>query len=343
MRTVILTFLLLAASSSYAQPKMQQGFDPMGPQIKTLQSASSGRTIAYIDEGETDWRPVVFVGGGGTSGRVFALMEFLRTTRENMKLRFISVERNGFGTTAYDSELGYADYADDVREVLTQLGVTHFSLFAISGGGPYSAAIAARNPGRLDSVHLASALTFFDPAALECQVPAQALTFYTHNPMDWFAFPADSPVHGIPGFQDAAFDDAARTFNMGGQVGDPEALYHELQLYCLNQSLPDLAAVSAPVFLYYGGADDTTPPDTHLGRWKRAYSNATVKTRLYPGEGHDVQYRHFDQILVDMAGWGDRVVVCDRKGKTRLVKEKQQQKVIAKGGSLGICAWRTTP
>ena len=27
--------------------------------------------------------------------------------------------------------------------------------------------------------------------------------------------------------------------------------------------------------------------------------------RAYPGEGHDVQYRHWDQILLDAAGLGD--------------------------------------
>ena len=340
MRNLLLLVVLVVATSAYAEPKLQQQFDSVGPTMKTLQSVTSGRTIFYLDEGDDDWRPVVFVGGGGTSGRVFALMEFLRTTREELKLRYIAVERNGFGNTAFDSALDYEDYAGDVEEVLEHLGVRSFSLFAISGGGPYSAVIAARNARRLESVHLASALTYFDPDSLECVVPVDALTFYTHNPMNWFGFPADSPVQRIPGFQDAAFDDAARTFNMSGQLGAPDALYHELQLYCLNQQLPDLSAVSAPVFLYYGEADETTPPSVHVDRWLQAYTNVAVKTRLYPGEGHDVQYRHFDQILVDIAGWADRAVVCDRRGKTKMVKEKQVQQVLAKGGSLGICAWR---
>jgi len=340
MKKLLLLVLLVVATQAYGKPKLQQQFDSVGPTMKTLESATTGRSIFYLDEGDDDWRPVVFVGGGGTSGRVFALMEFLRTTREELKLRFIAVERNGFGNTAFDSALDYADYADDVEEVLEHLGVRGFSLFAISGGGPYSAAIAARNASRLESVHLASALTYFDPDSLECVVPVDALTFYTRNPMNWFAFPADSPVHKIPGFQDAAFDDAARTFNMSGQVGAPDALYHELQLYCLNQQLPDLSVVSAPVFLYYGEADETTPPSVHVKRWVQGYSNATVKTRLYPAEGHDVQYRHFDQILVDMSGWAERTVVCDREGKTRLVKENKAQQVLSKGGSLGICAWR---
>ena len=340
MRLIVFVCCLLAASLGHAKPKLQEEFDHLGPNIKMLQSSISERKIFYLDEGDEDWQPVVFIGGGGTSGRVFALMEFLRTTRENLKLRFIAVERNGFGNTLFDDTLDYADYANDVNEVLAHLNVEDFSLFAISGGGPYSAEFASRNAERLISVHLASALTYLDPDSLACVTPADALTFFTQNPMNWFGFPPDSPVHKIRGFQDAAFDDAARTFNMSGQVGAPAALHHELQLYCLKQHLADLSAVSVPVFLYYGEADDTTPPAIHAPRWRNAYSNAMVTTRLYPGEGHDVQYRHFDQVLVDLAGLVDQFAVCDREGKTKLVKETKLEKVLRKGGSLGICAWR---
>jgi non-heme chloroperoxidase len=340
MRITIFTLCLFFSSFGHAGNKLQSDFDYLGPTMKTME-VPSGRTVVYLDEGKADWRPVVFVGGSGTSGRVFAMLEFLRETRQNLKLRFIGVERNGFGATAFDDSLGYEDYAEDVEAILAHLGVDEFSLFAISGGGPYAAVIASRNAERLISVHLASALTYEDPSALQCVAPAEALTFYTQDPVAWFGFPPESPVHRIPGFQDAAFDDAARTFNMGGQAGDPAALHHEFQLYCQNQSLPDLAAVSAPVYLYYGDADPLTPIDPHAGRWLIAFVNAEFKSRFYPGEGHDAQYRHLDQILVDIAGMGDKLVVCKKGDKNpKLVKESKAGKILEKGGILGICAWR---
>ena len=339
MRNIAILLCLFFATFAHAKSKLQDEFDYLGPTMKTMQ-ASSGRTVVYLDEGEKDWHTVVFVGGSGTSGRVFAMLEFLRETRQNLKLRFIGVERNGFGTTAYDESLGYADYAEDVEALLAQLGVDEFSLFAISGGGPYAGVIAQRNARRLVSVHLASALTYYeDPATLQCILPADALTIFTQDPVAWFGFAPESPIHRVPGFQDAAYDDSARTFNMGGQAGDPAALHHEFQLYCQNQSLPDLAAVTAPVYLYYGDADPLTPIIPHARRWQAAYVNAEVKSRIYPGEGHDAQYRHLDQILVDLAGM-NKVVVCDKAGKTKLVKESKAEKLLAKGGSLGICAWR---
>ncbi|MCB1690992.1 MAG: alpha/beta hydrolase [Halioglobus sp.] len=315
---------------------LQDSFDHLGPTMRSA-TLSTRRTVSYLDEGEEGWQPVVFVGGSGTSGRVFALLEFLRTTRENLQLRVIAVERNGFGVTGFDDALGYEDYAEDVEALLVTLGIEDFSLFAISGGGPYSAVIASRNAERLMSVHMAAALTFYDnPSIPQCILPQEAWRLFTEDPVAWFSFGPESPVHRIPGFQDAAFDDAARTFNMGGQSGDTAALYHELQLYCQNQFLPDLAAVTAPLYLYYGDMDDLAPPDPHAARWQQAYTNAPVKFRLYPGEGHDVQYRHLDQVLVDLAGMGDKLVICDDNGSSALVDES----AVAEGAFLGLCAWR---
>jgi hypothetical protein len=42
-------------------------------------------------------------------------------------------------------------------------------------------------------------------------------------------------------------------------------------------------------------------PAAHAEVWRRALGNV-VALRLYQGEAHDVQYRHWDQILVDVAG-----------------------------------------
>jgi non-heme chloroperoxidase len=63
-----------------------------------------------------------------------------------------------------------------------------------------------------------------------------------------------------------------------------------------------------------------------------------AKVNIYKGEGHDTQYRHWDQILVDMAGKGDRTLICD-KGHSKLLPGHVAEKKILKGATLGICAW----
>ena len=55
----------------------------------------TGRTIHFVDDGNEDGLPVVFTGGLGTSVRVIRLLDFLETMRRDLKLRFITVERNG--------------------------------------------------------------------------------------------------------------------------------------------------------------------------------------------------------------------------------------------------------
>lgn len=336
MRLITILLGVLIAAGSQAGT-LQGDFDPLGPTVETFEAAT-GRTVAYIDAGDPDWTPVVFVGGGGTSVRVVQLLEFLRTTREQLELRVIGVERNGFGQTPFDAGLGYADYAEDVEALLDHLGVDDFIAFAISGGGPYLTEIVSRNAERVRSVHLAAALSQTPPDTPFCFVSdPEDLRFFTEQPMVWFGFSPDSPVQTIPGFQDSAFEDAARTFFVAGQVGDPSALFHELQLYC-NAPLADVSRVQAPVFIYHGTADETVPLDPNVPYWQANYPNVE-RTRLYEGEGHDVQYRHLDQVFVDMAGMADKLVVC-RNGRTKLVKESKAERLVAEGrATLGICAW----
>ena len=73
---------------------------------------------------------------------------------------------------------------------------------------------------------------------------------------------------------------------------------------------PDVSMVTAPVFTYYG-AKDTTVPYSQRDAWVAAYSSSSkITQRNYPDGVHDVQYRHWDQILLDVAGYGDYLVIA---------------------------------
>jgi pimeloyl-ACP methyl ester carboxylesterase len=279
----------------------EEAIDPVGDvppdAIRSLPLPTS-RVARYIDVGAPSWRPIVFFGGLGTSVGVFFLTEFARRIREALRLRVISVERNGLGETPFDPLLGYGDAIDDVLAVLAALGIERYAVVAISGGGPYAAALAARAPQRVISLHLAAAAAgrsawrsgraaaiFADPAAI------------ARDPRTMWQLPADSPVHRIPGFAVAAAAEGVRALGPGGRGA--AALAHELRLLS-TEPLPDTSVVGAPAYLYWG-ADDDIVPAAHAEVWRRALGNV-VALRLYQGEAHDVQYRHWDQILVDVAG-----------------------------------------
>ncbi|MFD7295579.1 alpha/beta fold hydrolase [Streptomyces sp. NPDC059897] len=323
------------------EPKLQNGFDSLGADVRAA-DLSSGRTAHYTDSGPADGTPVLYIGGTGTSARAVHMTDFMRTTRQNLDLRMITVERNGFGDTAYDPKLGKADYAEDALEVLDKLGVKKFKVIAISGGGPYAAEIAAKAPGRISALHLAAALPPYGEKSASCALTddqmAAAVQDQIKDPRKWWAFPDDSPVKSIPGFADTAYEEGARTYNQRGQQADPAPQVHEQRLYC-DRPGPDLSKLKAPVFLYHGDKDTTVPAST-LKAWRdNLPATAPVKTRTYADTGHDVQYRHWDQILVDLAGRSDRTVVCHDERTRALPATEADALVSKKRATLGSCAW----
>ena len=347
-RAALLVLLIatpaLADGPSVAHlPSLQTRFDPLGPEVTALPGAN-GRVLHYADTGEAGWRPVVYIGGTGTSARAMLMTGYLETLRRQLHLRLISVERNGFGDTAYDPAWSLADFAGDVRAVVDHLGVTQFAVVAISGGGPYAAHLAAAMPDRLISLHFAAALadrpvgddTNCD---LTTQQMAKALAPAVSNPQVWWGYPASSATHAIPGFADRAYDEGARAFFIRGQMGNAAPEAAEMQRYChahLADLAPVLAKVTAPVFTYYGLADHTVTPG-NAQFWQKQLGGP-VTARAYPGEGHEVQYRHWDQILIDLSGLAGngpaaRALVC-RHGRAQLVPPDRAE------GVNGLCLWQ---
>jgi pimeloyl-ACP methyl ester carboxylesterase len=324
--------LLADAPSVPSIGPIQNGFDEFGPAVQSLK-LPSGRTIHYTDTGYVGGRTVLFIGGTGTSARAAGMTDFLGTLRRQLKLRFIVVERNGFGDTEFAPDWGYKDYAAEVQAVLDRLGVTRFAGIAISGGGPYMAAVAGAMPERVISVHmLATAAT--NPSGKQCKVPLGALTKAVQadvqNPQRWWAFPANSPTHRIPGYADRAFEEGARTFFIRGQMGDATPEAAEMLRYC--GPAPDVSKVTAPVYIYHGGEDPLVRLD-QPEYWRSHYPNVAA-FNVYPGEAHDVQYRHWDQVLIELAGFAGQTVVCDA-GQSKVVPAKN----VSKPMTLGICAW----
>jgi pimeloyl-ACP methyl ester carboxylesterase len=334
---ILLAGLLLPLSClskpDAGQVRFPEAFDSLGPTVQTLER-EGGRLVHFIDDGEAGWLPVVLTGGLGTSVRVIRLLDFLRSLRRTLNIRIITVERNGFGQTALDPSLTMGDFADDVEAVLDHLGIERFAVFGISGGGPYTSKIASRNAERLLSVHMAAtAPSLGQPDRCGDESPASGYRDMLRQPMVFFGFPADSPLHQVEGFQDTAFDEAARAHFVRGQMADVAPLDHELSLYC-DEGVIDTTKVTAPVFVYYGLADSVLAVED-LDIWPEAFPAADVTIRRYPGEGHDVQYRHLDQILLDVAGYGDRLLVCE-DNESKLVSQREAEK---EGSQLGLCAW----
>lgn len=256
--------------------------------------------IRYLDTGEPGWHPVVFFGGLGTSAGAFSLTEFARPLREALELRFVSVERNGFGGTRFVPGSGFDEAVENVLAVLDAVGAERFSVVAISGGGPYAARLVARVPDRVTSIHLAAAtcggesLRRGAAAAMLADLEAIAA-----DPEGFWEYPEDSPVREIPGFVQAARDEGRRA--LGDRDRAVRALAHELVLLGARE-LPDLRGVTAPAYLYWGARDELVPPE-QARTWQAALG-PDLTLRSYPDAGHDVQYLYWGEILNDISERG---------------------------------------
>jgi non-heme chloroperoxidase len=335
---------LLAVGPAFARPpspgpiEFPDSFDSIGTPVQSLQTRE-GRKVHFTDTGETGWRTMLFIGGVGTSSRAPELVAFLDTMRRRLRVRIVAVERNGLGDTAFDPAWTFADYTSEVRQVLDRLGIERFSLVAISGGGAYAGHIAAAMPERLSSWHMLAAISSVPAGGAACGLDEAALQAHlapqVGAPRVWWDMPKDGVSARVPGFTDRTADEGARAFFIAGQKGDARGVAREYKRFCDPPA--DVAALTAPAFFYYGEADALVPP-SH-GQFWAGKVKGKVTFRRYAGEGHDVQYRHWDQVLLDVAGYGDKTLVCD-DGKARLVQGAVDPAKMSKRRTLGVCAWQ---
>ena len=314
-------------------------FDPVTSPDPVAVTLRDGEEAWVVDTGPNDGLAVLFIGGTGTSATVVSLVEFLSSAREALGIRLISIDRPGYGSAPLDPAAGYDEFAATAIGVLDSLGVDDFSVVGISGGGPYVAAVAAQAGDRVRSIHLAAAYTG-DPIAgsLEqvCSLPPDARAAVAASaaadPVGWWAFPEDAAVNQIPGFADAAVADAVRTFGAEEGPGDPAGLAHEFDLFC-TPTATDVSAVAAPVFLYYGD-EDTTVPFVYADQWLTRFSNVAADRR-FTGVAHDVQYRHWGQVLVDIASPEHPLSLFCESGQARVTEAAD----VPPDAVLDYCAW----
>ena len=347
MKRVIVAALLAAVpGQGWAKPapanpiEFPGQFDPIGTPVQSLTS-HQGRTLHFTDTGEAGWKPILFVGGVGTSGRAPELVAFLDTMRKRLKLRIISVERNGLGDTAFDPAWTFDDYNREAGQVLDHLGIGKFALVAISGGGTYAGHIVEAMPQRIASWHMLAAVSTAAANIERCQQDeasfAAQLGPQVAAPRVWWDMPKDGVSAHVPGFTDRTADEGARAFFIAGQKGDPRGVAREYKRFCAPPA--DVSALTAPAFFYYGEADPAVPP--FHGQYWASKVKGKVTFRSYPGEGHDVQYRHWDQVMLDIAGFGSSTLVCDA-GRAHLVAGNLDAHKLVKMRTLGVCAWQSS-
>lgn len=120
---------------------------PTTPEDGTCESVRlpGGRTIGFADLGDPRGLPLVFFHGTPGS-RLDALL--LSEAARRAGVRLIAPDRPGYGLSDAAS-LTVAGWVADVRSLADSLGIDHFAVGGISGGGPYALACGALIPERV--------------------------------------------------------------------------------------------------------------------------------------------------------------------------------------------------
>jgi pimeloyl-ACP methyl ester carboxylesterase len=137
-----------------------------------------GPTIGYATWGHPEGAPVFFAHGTPGSRRVRCPSLDDPAWLSQRRLRFIGVDRPGYGYSCPRPEASLLDCAEDFVRVADRLGIERFSAIGFSGGGPYALALGALVRERVGSVAVVSGLGMLDrPDAFEGMDEANAADF----------------------------------------------------------------------------------------------------------------------------------------------------------------------
>jgi pimeloyl-ACP methyl ester carboxylesterase len=256
------------------------------PSYDHLLELGDGRTIGYATWGVPSGSPV-FIGHGMPGSRLdrYAGLDDPEWVRRR-RLRFIGVDRPGYGYSDPWPEANMLDCAGDFVRVADDLGLGRFAALGVSGGAPYVIALGALVPERVGRVAVVGVadigLDEESPEGLAADLGEEA-RMLREDPDEWYAeFCAEVPevdrrVLERPEVRAFAIEMVQEAVRQGavGWVDD-----------VLRQERPwpfRLDEIGAEVRFHHG-EDDTLASPQHAKKLAEGIPGSRL--RLYPGEGH---------------------------------------------------------
>ena len=132
-------------------------------QTNNIITLSDGRKLSYAEYGDSDGTPIIlFHGAPGTRlyWKSFPNFPF------QSGVRLIAVDRPGYGLSDFKASQTYAEWPDDVLELIDSLGLNRVAVLGVSGGGPGTLACAWKISDRLTTVGVISSLAPLTPETM---------------------------------------------------------------------------------------------------------------------------------------------------------------------------------
>jgi pimeloyl-ACP methyl ester carboxylesterase len=126
------------------------------------------RRLGFAEFGDQRGQPLFYFHGFPGSRMEARLAD--RISRD-LHVRFIAIDRPGYGLSSFKVGRTLLDWSDDVCELADTLEIGRFSILGVSGGGPYAAACARKIPERLRSAGIVCGMGPVDVQELICKMP----------------------------------------------------------------------------------------------------------------------------------------------------------------------------
>jgi pimeloyl-ACP methyl ester carboxylesterase len=121
--------------------------------INLSTSLRNNRKVSYKIFGNENENTVVYFHGFGSSASTFPPDIDIFN---KYHIRFIAINRSGYGESELSRKYSLEDVADDTDELLTSLGVKNVAVLGYSAGGLYSQVFADKYPNKVSSLNLVS-------------------------------------------------------------------------------------------------------------------------------------------------------------------------------------------
>jgi pimeloyl-ACP methyl ester carboxylesterase len=234
----------------------------------------AGLSVTFVAAGPEDGFPVVYCHGAIGSPRWRT--PGLDVAIERLQVRYVVVNRPGFGGSDPEPRRTVADHADDGGELMTMLGYRSFSVVGVSAGAPYALACGWALADRL--VGLAAVSPLGPP----------------HGPGASPSLRYKVPIvpYGSPRIGPALANLSLRALGLQRQTCSRAMI--DDYLVCRRPWGFHLADLTIPVTLWHGRGDRLVPLAHTLAL---ADAIPGCETRVDPGGGHFFYSRKLPDIL----------------------------------------------
>jgi pimeloyl-ACP methyl ester carboxylesterase len=267
-----------------------------------------GRRLAYAEWGAERGRAVLFF-HGTPSCRLFHHPD--PRILEELGVRWISVDRPGYGGSTFDARRTLLAWPQDVEQLLEHLQLGELCVAGISGGGPYALACAWALAGRIQRTAIISGVGATDPESVARMHWDRRLGLALARRAPWLLpsairlmgdprdvvrhyervrvqCPSDGPVLERPEIRAMLMENWTEATRQGLRAYAQEG-------YLFSQPWGfDPRQIPAKIGLWHGTADQSIPL-----RMARHLADAIPDATLHeiPGAGHFLFFDHLREIV----------------------------------------------